>query len=205
MDPALFAAFLAATLVIIATPGPSCALASAQAIKHGPRAMLVCVAGDALGTLVHILVAVASMQALMSVAAQVLPALQIAGGLYIIYLGYKALTSRPGAQAVRASHRSVFLSGFFACVTNPKAIVFFAALFPGFINPELSIATQSLIYGAIFIALDAASIVFYAMLAYTTLTRGVGARLSVDKISGMGLIGVGALLVYKGWRELPAR
>ncbi len=204
MDPTLFAAFMVATLLIAATPGPSVALASAQAVKFGPRAAALTVAGDALGTVVHICVAVAGLQALMSIASQVLPALQIVGGLYILWLAYQSFTATSDEHAVSAaSQRSVFLSGFFACVTNPKAIVFFAALFPGFINPEMSILTQSLVYGLIFIVIDAASIFGYAMLAYATLTKGVARRFSVDKISGFGLLGVGLLLIYKGWRELP--
>jgi len=206
MDPILFASFIAATFLIVASPGPSVALASSHAVKSGPRAMLLCVAGDALGTLVHICVAVASLNVLISAASAVLPALQIAGGVFILYLAYTSFFAGDAdTKAPRLSpDRSAFLSGFFACVTNPKAIVFFVALFPGFISPELSIGLQTLVYGAIFMALDALSIIGYALLARYLVNSAVAPRVNIDKISGLGLAGVGLLLVLKGYKALPS-
>ncbi|MEP4195483.1 MAG: LysE family translocator [Aliishimia sp.] len=205
MDPALFFTFIVATLVIIVAPGPSVALASSQAIKYGPKAMFATVMGDALGSVVHIVVAVASLQTLLSVADQVLPVLQIAGGFYILYLAYSSFTAKPSADPVsvqKKGYRSAFISGFFACVSNPKAIVFFAALFPGFISPEASVVFQSFIYGAIFVVLDGASIIGYSMLALTAARSRFGSRINMDKLSGAGLFGVGLLLIVKGYRDI---
>ncbi|MBD8875467.1 LysE family translocator [Roseibium polysiphoniae] len=207
MDLTLFLAFLAATLVIIATPGPAVALASSLAVRHGPRAAMASVAGDALGSVVHIVVAVLSLSALLSVASQILPALQIIGGLYILYLAYSAFTAKPRApeeNAVHRGYRSAFISGFFSCVSNPKAIVFFAALFPSFISPEHDVLSQSFIYGLIFVVLDGASIMGYAMLALAALRSPLGSRINVDKLSGAGLFGIGAFLIFKGYRDLRA-
>lgn len=205
LDPALFLSFIAATLMIVVSPGPSCALASSQAVRFGPKAAVASVLGDALGSVVHIIVAVVSLQALLSLASQILPALQILGGGYILYLAYGSFTAKSLTGTVtkpHAGYRTAFISGFFACVTNPKAIVFFAALFPGFINPELGVVFQSLVYGAIFIALDAASIIGYAMLALSASRSRFGSRFNVEKLSAFGLLGVGLLLIVKGYREL---
>ena len=172
------------------TPGPSVALASSQAVKHGPKAAIATVLGDALGSVVHIVVAVVSLQALLSVASQVLPILQILGCVYILYLAYASFTAEPHADVAvgqMRGYRSTFISGFFACVSNPKAIVFFAALFPGFIAPDLDVTFQSLIYGAIFVVLDAAFIVGYAILAVAAVKSRFGNRLNMDKLSGFGL------------------
>lgn len=142
MDSALFLSFIAATLVIVVSPGPSVALASSQAVKYGRKAAIATVLGDALGSVVHIVVAVISLQALLSVAAQILPVLQILGGLYILYLAYTSFTASSSTSVGAGLHRgyrAAFFSGFFACVSNPKAIVFFAALFPGFIAPDLGV------------------------------------------------------------------
>ena len=205
MDPVLFASFIAATLLIVISPGPSCALAASQAVKHGPRAAALSVFGDALGSVVHIVIAVVSLNALISVAGVVLPFLQIGGGLFILYLAYQAFfaSSEDGAHTVKAS-RHAFMGGFFACVTNPKAIVFFVALFPGFISPDLNIGFQSLVYGVIFITLDAASIFGYAMLARYIVDSTIAPRVNIDTLSGLGLLGVGLLLIFKGYKELPA-
>lgn len=205
MDPVLFASFILATLVIVATPGPGVALASAQAVKLGKRAAMLTVLGDALGSVVLILIALAGLNVIIGVAEIVLPYLQIAGGLFILYLAsqsFFARSDKDNPQALTAGG-SAFLSGFFACVTNPKAIVFFMALFPGFISPDLNIAFQSIVYGAIFILLDGAFLIGYAMLALYVVRSRLAPLINIDKVGGLGLFGVGGLLVFKGCKELP--
>ena len=206
MDPILFVSFILATLVIVITPGPGVALASSQAVKLGKHAAVLTVLGDALGTVVLILIALAGLNVIIGVAKVVLPYLQIAGGLFILYLAYQSFFAKPDSDEaqVLTAGRSAFLSGFFACVTNPKAIVFFMALFPGFIAPDLNIAFQSVVYGAIFILLDGAFLIGYAMLALYVVWSRFSLRINIDKLGGMGLFGVGALLVAKGYQELPS-
>lgn len=205
MDPALFASFLVATFVIVASPGPGVALASSQAVRSGLPAAFATVLGDALGSVVHIVVVVLSLQALLSVADRILPVIQIIGGFYIVYLAWSAFTAKAtdgSLAAPRKGYRSAFISGFFSCVSNPKAIVFFAALFPGFISPSHAVVSQSLIYGVIFVLLDAACIMGYATLALKAANSRLGRRFDVNKLSAAGLFGVGALLLIKGYREL---
>lgn len=208
MDTLLFISFLTATFIIVVTPGPAVALASSQAVRFGPRAALVSIAGDALGSVVHILIAVASLQTLIAMSAVILPFLQIAGGLFVLYLAWQAWRShslpKPDPSVSATVPRATFFAGFFSCVTNPKAIVFFVALFPGFISPDHSILVQSLIYGAIFVILDALFIFGYALLAMHTFRRTFSNRFSIEKLSALGLFGVGALLVFKGCKELPS-
>ena len=206
MDWVLFTAFLTTTLLIVATPGPSVAYASSQAVKHGPQAAFVAVAGDALGTLVHILIAVSSFTALVSLSTSVLPFLQIAGGLFLLYMAHQSFKpSQKMAGAAQVTPRKVtFWAGFFACVTNPKAIVFFLALFPTFISPDHGIVLQSAVYGAIFILLDAASIVGYALLAMHAVRKTTTRWVNVDLLSGLGLFGVGIAMVFKGYKAIPS-
>lgn len=206
MDPLLFLGFLSATLLIVATPGPSVALASSQAVRFGPRAALVTVAGDALGSVVQIIIATAGLSLLVGLSDIILPYLQIAGGLFLLYLSYKALEARPAAPSDTKASSGVpssFFTGFFTCVTNPKSIVFFVALFPGFISENHGVALQSLVYGAFFVVLDAAFILGYALLAVHVFKRTLGSRVSVERLSGFGLFGVGVVLVNKGWHALP--
>ena len=206
MDPAYFIAFLTTTLLFVATPGPSVAFATAQAIRHGPRAAYIAVAGDALGTTVHIAVAVAGLTALVALSELVLPFLQIVGGLFILFMAWYSFKSigKPVAAAPRRSDRATFWAGFFACVTNPKAIVFFVALFPAFISPAHSILVQGAVYGAVFIVLDAISILAYALLTTAAVKRTTSRWLSADMLSGFGLSGVGIVMIIKGYRALPS-
>ncbi|MEM9795661.1 MAG: LysE family translocator [Pseudomonadota bacterium] len=204
MDPVLFASFLAATLLIIATPGPSVAFAATQAVRHGPKAAMVATAGDALGTLVHIVIAVGSLQTLLHLSDLILPWLQIAGGLFIIYLAIRTLRSASAPMALTPpSGRTTFIAAFFACVSNPKAIVFFVALFPAFISLDHDIFFQTVVYGVIFIILDGASIIGYALLIRAAYRRAISPFWNVDVLSGLGLLGVGGFLVWRGWRALP--
>ena len=206
MDPILFIAFLTTTAVFLAIPGPSVAFATAQALRHGPRAAFVAVAGDALGTALHVAVAVLGLAALVSLSEIILPYLQIAGGLYILWMAWKAFASvgQPSSGSASVSDRATFWAGFFACVTNPKAIAFFVALFPSFISPEHSIFLQGAVYGAIFIVLDAISILTYALLTRAAVTRSAARWLTPEILSGLGLSGVGLAMIIKGYRAIPS-
>jgi threonine/homoserine/homoserine lactone efflux protein len=206
MDYLLFLGFLTTTFFFVATPGPSVAFASAQAIKHGKRAMFVTVAGDALGTVVHVAVAVGSLTALMALSTLVLPFLQIAGGAFILFMAYRSF--RDAHQTTnfpaRVTNKATFWAGFFACVTNPKAIVFFVALFPAFISPNHNVIVQSMIYGTVFVILGAFSIVGYALLALHAVNRTASRWVNVDILSGIGLIGVGIVMIIKGYKAVPS-
>lgn len=206
MDYLLFIAFLTTTLLFVAVPGPSVAFASAQAIKHGKRAMMITVAGDALGTVVHIAVAVSSLTALLALSELVLPFLQIAGGVFILFMAYRSFQDahKVSSAPTRSVDKASFWAGFFTCAANPKAIVFFVALFPAFISPDHNILLQSIVYGAIFVILDACSIFGYAMLALHAVKRGVSRWANVDVIGGLGLMGVGIAMIVKGYRAIPS-
>lgn len=205
MDPILFVAFLTTTALFLVVPGPSAAFATAQALRHGPRAAVVTVAGDALGTVVHIVIALAGLSWLIGLSETVLPMLQIAGGCFVLFLAFQAFRSakHPDVQRPAARDSATFWAGFFTCVTNPKAIVFFVALFPAFINPELNILVQGAVYGAIFIVLDAVSLIGYALAAHYAVQRSFRRWLNIDILSGLGLSGVGLGMIVKGWRSLP--
>lgn len=213
MDPVLFVAFLTTTLVFLAAPGPSVAFATAQALRHGRRAAFVAVAGDALGTVVHITIVALGLSLLIGLSEVVLPFLQIAGGTFIVFMAVQSF--RAAWRSKRGPHdasvippartdRATFWAGFFACVTNPKAIVFFVALFPAFMSPEHSVALQSLVYGAVFLVLDAISILTYALATTYAVERTAARWVNADVLSGLGLSGVGIAMIVKGWRAIPA-
>lgn len=206
MDALLLLGFVTTTLLFVAVPGPSVAFATAQAMRHGPRTAVVAVAGDALGTVVHIAIAVAGLATLVAVSQVALPFLQIAGGLFIIHMSIQSFRAwrQPVAASAFVGDGVTFWAGFFACVTNPKAIVFFVALFPGFISPEHSILVQSLVYGAIFLVLDAISILAYAFGALFAMRRASSRWVNINIFSGIGLLGVGLVMIVKGYRAIPS-
>ncbi|MDX8347936.1 LysE family translocator [Cognatiyoonia sp. IB215446] len=203
MDITLLIAFITTTLFFVATPGPSVAFATAQALRHGTRGACVTVAGDALGTIVHITIAASSLTVLIALSDLILPPLQIMGGIFILYMAYQSFKAAGQGASVAASDKATFWAGFFACVSNPKAIVFFVALFPAFISTDHSILLQSIIYGAIFLVLDAVSILAYALVTMHTVRRTSSRWLRPEMLSGLGLSGVGMAMIVKGYRALP--
>lgn len=206
MNEVLFLSFFAATLVIVITPGPSVALATSQALRYGPKAALLTVAGDAIGSVIHIVVATIGLQFLTSMASSFLPWLQITGGGYILYLAYQSFQATNELDAVSLKRTDgsfeALLSGFLACVSNPKAIIFFIALFPGFIDPSYSVLMQSTIYGFIFITLDALFILGYALTAVYVFKSAAFNKLNYNTFSAIGLLFIGILLVAKGVSEV---
>lgn len=205
MDIALLIAFVTTTLLFVVVPGPSVAFATAQALRHGTRGACITVAGDALGTVVHIAIAASSLAVLIALSDFILPPLQIAGGLFILYMAYRGFRSAGNGtdSGAKASDNATFWAGFFACVSNPKAIVFFVALFPAFISPTHSVLMQSIVYGAIFLVLDAFSILAYALLTMHTVRRSSWRWLNPTALSSFGLSGVGVAMIVKGYRALP--
>jgi len=159
-----------------------------------------------MGSAVHIIVATIGLQFLIGAASSVLPWLQIAGGAYILYLAQQSFSaSEISDEADRKPSMGVFeavFSGFVACVSNPKAIIFFAALFPGFIDPNLNVLFQSAVYGIVFITLDVISILGYAALAIFVFNTRAFKGLNYNTFSGIGFGVIGTLLVLKGLIEV---
>ncbi|MFT2111095.1 LysE family translocator [Marinomonas sp. 2405UD68-3] len=196
--------FLLATAVIVLTPGSTVALASSQAVRYGPKAAVLVVIGDAVGTFLQILIATAGLKLLLEYALSYLPHLQIMGGGYILYLSYiafRAPTIVTDASLAPTGFFPAISSGFVACVTNPKSIIFFIALFPSFIDPTLNIAIQSTVYGFIFILLDAFFIMLYALLAFYIFNRDSTQRININMVSGCGFLFIASLLIFRGINE----
>lgn len=188
-------------MVIVVTPGSTVALASSKAVRFGPRAALITILGDALGTATQIVVAVLGLQVLVSVAADILPYMQLFGGLYILYLGYSSFTEfdeseEPSSQP--SKDKGHFWTGFLVCISNPKSIIFFIALFPSFISQEMNVVFQSVVYGTVFVLLDAMFIMGYSFLAMRAFSSPTGRAFSVSTVSGIGLMIVGVLLCWNG-------
>jgi len=176
-------------------------LVSSKAVKCGPRAAFVTVLGDALRTGTQIVIAVLGLQLLVSVAEDILPYMQILGGLYIIYIGYMSFienTHENDVPQTRRNEAGHFWAGFLVCVSNPKSIIFFVALFPGFISQDLSVLLQSVVYGTVFVSLDAMFIMGYSFVAIGAFKSRLGNNISVSKVSGIGLSIVGLLLFWSG-------
>ncbi|WP_340162737.1 LysE family translocator [Vreelandella boliviensis] len=125
-----------------------------------------------------------------------------AGVAYLSYLGLRLIFSKKDNttnmdRQIRSS-RSLYWQGFITSVANPKAVVFFAALFPQFINPAAPLLSQFAILSATYLIMDAMFLFSYGRLAaWISSKLKSSARQHLGKLSGSFLIGAAVLLGLK--------
>lgn len=131
-----FGAFCAAILIFLALPGPGTFALLTSTAKGGFRGGAGATAGVILGDQVLLWLAVAGVAALLAAHAPLFKAVQYAGGAYLGWIGLKLLFAKPGSTSpVRIEPHHYARQAFFITLLNPKAIVFYMAFFPLFIDP----------------------------------------------------------------------
>jgi threonine/homoserine/homoserine lactone efflux protein len=150
--------FFAASIAIIMVPGPSVLFTLARGVAWGRTVAVLTVLGNSIGTLVLSIVVAIGLGPFLSHSKVFSIVLQLAGGCYLIFLGTDAMRHRHAdAQAMtkregeRPSNLRIVRQGFTVGVLNPKSVVFFAAVFPHFVDrTKGSVTVQLLLFGAIF-------------------------------------------------------
>lgn len=178
----------------------------ARAIAWGRASAIATVAGNTLGMfLVSVLVAF-GLGPLLQSSHLFYNAVQWAGGLYLIYLGYAAIkASKVDAQGMQKTEDikpSLFTSainGFWVGALNPKSIVFFAAILPAFVDQEKDTVTQQLlILGLIFCIIAFISDGTYGLLAGTArqwLSSDINRLIFMRRFGGTVMIGLGVFTI----------
>lgn len=204
LTPEQFLAFLAAAILITASPGPDNLMVLGFGISRGRRQGMVFGLGCALGCLSHTLLAAVGVSGLIAASPMAFGALKVVGGLYLLWLGMQALRSRGGAKVATVNSpelplRALFAKGLFANAINPKVVLFFLSFLPQFVIAEHGrVALQTVQLGLTF-TLQAA--VLFAALGYFSgsigqwLQRRPGAPLWLDRIAGTIFIGLGLKLI----------
>ena len=194
-----YGAFVLAILVFLAIPGPG-NLALITATGHGGvRAGMAAACGVVAADQVLMWAAVAGVAALLATHPWAFAAVQWLGAAYLAWLGWKMLTAAPGAPPVlHMQPRHYFKQGAIITLLNPKAIVFYMAFFPLFVEPQQH---QGVLTFAV-MALTIASLTLLYALVVVLLTRYVAQRLrahpligrTLEKTAGMLLLGFGLKL-----------
>jgi threonine/homoserine/homoserine lactone efflux protein len=207
MDSTLLIAYVGAVLIMTLSPGPSTMLGSAHGMRYGAKGTLPTIAGDLSANSLQMLAAAVGLAAIITQSATAFMFIKWAGVAYLAWMGLSQLLRADsgigdsGGGTVR-SPLSRYVQGFITSASNPKAIVFFAALFPQFIDRPgaLSVPLQFLILGAIFITLDGLSVFAYSATAgqlSAWLSRKGRVR-TQRRITGSALLGAAVLLSLKG-------
>lgn len=150
--------FVAASLVLITTPGQDMILVMSRSVAQGPAAGVATAAGVSTGLVGHTLLATLGLGALLRTSEWLFVSLKLAGAAYLVYLGVQLLRSAGHELAVpigsSKSLRRLFLAGALSNVSNPKIAVFYFAFLPQFVRPEAAHPTLTiLVLGLAFAAL----------------------------------------------------
>ena len=165
--------FCSVALLTTFTPGPAVLLAISNSVSSGVRSALICSLGNALGLFIVSGIAMAGMGLVLASSAMAFTVLKVVGAMYLIYLGVRQWRNRVNVfldthatSVSTAPALPLFGKGIGVALTNPKAILFFSALFPQFLSPDQPLLEQFLVLTASFSVCAVISHIFYAGLAH---------------------------------------
>jgi threonine/homoserine/homoserine lactone efflux protein len=173
------ALFVAASALLIGTPGPAVLYIVARSLSQGRRAGLASVAGIETGNLVQATACALGLSALVLSSPVAFAVVRYAGAAYLVYLGVRRLLSRERDDAAVAPRDlgRAYTSGLVVALLNPKPALFFIAFLPQFADPTRGhMPLQLLTLGVLFVALATVGDGLWALLAGTVGRNLSGAR-----------------------------
>ena len=168
VDPHLYATFLGVMAVMAITPGPANLFAVSTGMEKGRASALVGVVGMNAATLVWFGAAALGLGALVKAFPEAFRLIAVLGAAYVAWLGLKALrgafatAADPDHVEVRRG-RSALIDGFMVQIANPKAVLFFTAVLPPFLDVNRPVAPQLVLFAAAVIGMDMLSMSAYAL------------------------------------------
>lgn len=155
--------YLAAVALLVLSPGPTMLMCMTHSLQHGPRKALASAAGSVTAVLGTMLLSALGLGALLAASEVAFMGLKTLGAAYLIWLGIKTFRSRgtvfdamPDAANAAAvpnvPARRLYAQGLLVGASNPKALLFFTAFFPQFIDPSAAWAPQFAILASSFVA-----------------------------------------------------
>ncbi|MCC7068471.1 MAG: LysE family translocator [Burkholderiales bacterium] len=151
--------YLVAAFGLSLTPGPNSLLVLTHGALHGQRRTWFTVWGGALGFLLLIALSMAGIGALLKASAHALIVLKLIGGAYLIWLGIQLWRAPPvvledGSEHAPLTGRAMFRQGLLTAISNPKALLFYGAFLPQFIDASRELMPQFLTMATIFVAVE---------------------------------------------------
>ncbi|RPE01098.1 homoserine/homoserine lactone efflux protein [Candidatus Pantoea deserta] len=192
--------YLLTTTILSLSPGSGAINTMSTGISHGYRGAAASISGLQLGLGIHIVLVGIGLGALFSQSLLAFEILKWAGAAYLVWLGIQQWRSAGAIDLNAVSkampRRRLFQRALLVNLTNPKSIVFLAALFPQFILPHQPQAIQYLVLGATTIVVDIIVMIGYATLAtrIAAWIKGPKQMKLLNRIFGGLFMAVGALL-----------
>ena len=206
MELHVWLAFLVASCVIAVSPGSGAVLSMSHGLSYGVRRTTATIVGLQLGLAVILLVAGLGVGAVLTASATAFTVIKVVAACYLLWLGWRQwrapvapAASADGGEAAREPDLTApqrVLRGFLTNVTNPKGIVFMAAVLPQFIQPTRPLWLQLLVLLATTVMVDVTVMHGYAWLAARLqgVLRSVRARRAQNRVFGGVLMTMGAFL-----------
>jgi|SRR5579872_243111 len=201
-------AFTLTAFALIVVPGPSVLFVISRAVTLGRGAGLATVVGNASGIYVQVVAVAVGLGAIVERSIAVFTIVKLAGAAYLIYLGIQSLRHRASLSAALSAAvrprttRRILQDGFMVGISNPKGIIFFAAVLPQFVDRAAGhVPLQLLLLGTIFIAIALVSDGAWALAAGTARSWLVRSPRRLELVGGAGglvMIGLGARLAFAG-------
>ena len=193
--------YLGTVLVFFAhPPGPSQLLFIGGSMQHGLRRALPILSGDLSANALQIAVAGFGLSTLIALSADAFTAIKWAGVIYLVWMGVRIIRDAATPRTIKPAPSSgqLFRLGFVTSAANPYAVVFFAALFPQFIDPAVPVMPQVLVLGVTYLIIDGAILIAMGMFAAklvaafgSTVQRWLGIG------SGVGLIAAATAIALR--------
>lgn len=194
----IYIAYIVACFVIALVPGPTVTVIVANSLAHGSRAGLLNVAGTQLGLALMMAILVVGLSSVIAAMGWLFDWLRWAGAAYLVWLGWKLLRAPEAMVDIQKSSvpkGGFLLQGFLVLMANPKALLWFGAFIPQFIDPTGNYVGQIVVLGV-----TAMVVALVSDGAYAVVTGRASAMLSrkrvrlVSRLSGGFLIGGGIWL-----------
>lgn len=169
LNPATLTAYLGACFLLAIVPGPTVTVIIANALARGTMAGLAIVLGTQIGLITMIAVVAIGLQGMISFMGWAFDWIKLAGAAYLVWLGFKMLRSEGAlgsAEAVATkSYWRIVVEGFFVIWANPKALLFFGAFLPQFVDLSAPTFPQIMILGVFFMVVAGSTDAIYAVIA----------------------------------------
>jgi len=210
MTPTTYLLYLAAVAVLVLSPGPTMLMCMTNAVKHGAGKAMASAGGSVTAVLGVMVLSSLGLGALLAASEAAFTVFKVVGAAYLIYLGVLTFRSpantfdvvadqgsTDSANGLGGSAAKLYVQGLLVGASNPKALLFFSAFFPQFLDPSAPFMPQFVTLAGTFVAcefgvLSLASL-FTARLA--PWLRVAGRARWFNRISGGLFTGMGALLL----------
>ncbi|MEQ8313433.1 MAG: LysE family translocator [Gammaproteobacteria bacterium] len=192
--------YVGTILLFMSTPGPSHLLMISVSMSNGFQRSLATAAGDLSANALQIMLAGLGLSAVITSSRYGFEIVKWVGVSYLIWIGLRSILSSFRRQqesrlAPSASLSNLWLRGFITSAANPKAVVFFAALFPQFIDSSAALIHQLVILGSTYVLVDGLFLMSYGKGASWIAQRiSHHSRRLIDRVAGLGMIAAAAML-----------